>query len=679
MTTMKQRKTSIALVALLLILGACKGESPTAPAPGSGIPPGNGGTTPPTTGVSMSLTASNASPVVDSTVTVTAVVTQDGANVPNGTAVEFKSSGGGLDGTTATTLIKTTTNGVATVTLTSTVAGAVTVQATVANVTRSLTVTFGTTPQQPPPVSTAPSITSVSPAIGVPAGGQTIRITGKNFKEPVRVLFDLGGPLPVEGFVVGRTDTTIDVITPGVNLGAGQQLIADITVITQAGTANEQRVSVDDAFTFRLEQLTPRFTTATPNSGPVTGGTMVSILGDGFQAPVQVLFGAAEARVVTVDFSRIVVETPSARDTTPNGSETFTGPVDITIKNLNSQTSVVGTGGFRYIAAMDITSVHPNTGPATGGTDITIDGIGFLAPVDVFVGGQRATVLRVSGSQILARTVALPSPCSPGGGDIEVTNVNNGDTATYGSAAGELGFSFLAINPFITSASPAGGVTPGGSVTVVIRDPGVGPFGSADIRFTMLSRTLIPNPSSITNGTGSTSFTVVTPTTGFVFPTVACTISPGVNGTQLGSVEVPLTFNNLSTSCSDSTTVRINPPGPNACTQPPPSAVVTAPASTACPGLQMGSVTAASGSTVGTITVRNAGETGAATLTVTPSSNNGEFAVSGAAVSVPAGGTRDITVTFDPSATGARTGTITLTTNDPANPTIVVCVTGTGT
>jgi len=167
MTTMKQRKTSIALVALLLILGACKGESPTAPPAGSGIPPG---TTPPASGVSVTLTASNASPLVDSTVTITAVVTQDGAPVPNGTAVEFAATGGGLDGTTATSLIKTTTNGSAAVTLTSTVAGAVTVQAAVANIVKNVSVTFSTTPQQPPPVSTAPSITSVTPALGFPSG-----------------------------------------------------------------------------------------------------------------------------------------------------------------------------------------------------------------------------------------------------------------------------------------------------------------------------------------------------------------------------------------------------------------------------------------------------------------------------------------------------------------------------
>src|SRR5215210_7588481 len=112
MNEFRQRKSWIVLMAVLLLFAACKGESPTAPPPGGGIPPG--GTTPPT-GVNLVLTTSSANPLVDSTVTVTATVTNNGQPVPNGTAVEFSSSAGVLNGG-GTSTIKTTTNGVATVT-----------------------------------------------------------------------------------------------------------------------------------------------------------------------------------------------------------------------------------------------------------------------------------------------------------------------------------------------------------------------------------------------------------------------------------------------------------------------------------------------------------------------------------------------------------------------------------
>jgi hypothetical protein len=89
MKAMRQQKTGIALLALVLIFGACKGESPTAPPPGGGPGPN-----PTPTGTTLTLTASNATPVVDSVVTVTAVVTQNGAPAPDGTAVEFQANGG---------------------------------------------------------------------------------------------------------------------------------------------------------------------------------------------------------------------------------------------------------------------------------------------------------------------------------------------------------------------------------------------------------------------------------------------------------------------------------------------------------------------------------------------------------------------------------------------------------
>jgi hypothetical protein len=626
------------------------------------------------------ITASSTEPAVDGTVTITASVTQNGQPVPNGTAVEFSATGGGLDGTTQRAVIKTTTNGLATVQLTSTTPGAVTVRVVVGNVSRNVVVTFKTTapPDQPP--STAPTITSVTPGIGRPSGGEIIRITGTNFRTPLRVLFDIGQALPVEATVVSSTLTTIDVITPSVNLGAGQQLEGDIIVLTQAGTATEQRAERENAFIFRNEQLTPRFSTASPNSGPVTGGTRVTIFGDGFQAPVQVLFGAAEARVINVDFNQIIVEAPAGRDTSETGSGTVVGPVPITIRNINSQTAVTAAGAFRYVAAMDITNFRPIVGPATGGTDVVIDGIGFVSPVDVNIAGVRATVLEVTGTRILARTGPLPSSCSSVvGGTVMVTNANNGDHDIHGDAADEESFTYVPVPALITQVTvPGAGATPGSTVFVTVRDPGVGILGNADIRFQVLGRTIIPSPNRITNGTGQQEFGVALPLTGFTFPTVACTVSPGVVGSRLGPVEVPITFTNITTGCLGTSTVLVNPPGENACTQAPPQAAVTAPAS-GCANAT--AVNGGSGSTI--ITFRNNAAAGGQTLNVAAAAptgaNAGEFAIAPLNITIAPGGTQSFTVTFSPTAVGTRSGNVAFTTNDPANGTINVCLTGTST
>ncbi len=677
MKAMRQQKSWMALLALLFLFASCKGESPTAP-PTSTSGPGPT----PSTGTTVTLTASNANPVVDSVVLITAAVTINGQPAPDGTAVEFASTGGSFSATEiVTSVLRTTTNGIATVQLRSTVAGSIRVQAAVGSVSRTVDVLFRLDPTPPLPETPVPTITSVTPNIGLPSGGERILIVGKNFKEPVRVLFNTGAALPVEAFVVSRTDTAIEVLTPSVNLGAGQQLISDIIVITQAGTASEARAELADSFTFRNDVLTPRIGTATPNSGPVTGGTRVTIFGDGFQSPVQVLFGAAEARVVTIEFSQIIVESPAARDTSDNGSGTVTGPVSITVRNINSGTETTLGAGFRYVAAMDITSFRPLLGPATGGTDVVIDGIGFLSPVDVTIAGVRAVVLQVTGTRLLVRTGPLPSSCTGASGSILVTNVNNGDFEDFSAES----FTYIPVLPMITSTSPDPAV-PGESLTVTVRDPGLGPLGAADIRFDVGGRTLIPNPDRITTGAGIQAFSMSLPLTGFTFPTVACDAGGGLIGTRLGDAEVDLTFRNLSNSCSTSTTIFVTlPPGvANPCVPPPPQATVTNPANTSCPGLDFGDVDVDAGATTRNITIANTAPPGSANLVFpAPTLTSGTaFSIGtppgGYPVSVAPGGSVNIPVSFDPAVVGIDQGNVRITTNDPARPTINVCVTGNG-
>lgn len=545
MNRYKTKLVWVGLLALLLILGGCKGESPTAPPPGGPTPPPG---TPPPAGVTIVVTASNPDPLVDSTVLITATVTDNGTPVPNGTAVEFSTNNGTFTDTQASTTIRTTTNGVATATLTSSVAGASRTTVVVNNVSRNVDVTFRARPVTTPPPNTTPTITSVTPSVGRPAGGETIRITGRNFTGPVRVLFDVGTGTPVEGFVVNRTDTTIDVITPAVNLGAGQELISRIVVITAAGSTTEQRAEIAAGFTFRNVSLTPVVSTATPNSGPVTGGTRVSILGEGFQAPVQVLFGAAEARIIEVRFNEIIVEAPPGRDTSPNGSGPITGPVGITVVNINSQTRTTFDAGFRYVAAVQVIAAGPTEGPFTGGTRVTIDGNGFVAPVAVSIGGVAAQPIDVSGTRIIAITSPLRvTSCADATGPIVVTNISNGDQAV-GPA-----FTYIVPRPTILSVNPgAEGLVPGASVTVSVANafpPG---------RFTIGSTTL-PVTGTTVNGDGTTTFQVTIPTN-VELTRQAC---PGGAGERQVATAVSILYTSLTTTCTDTLGITVNPlPGP---------------------------------------------------------------------------------------------------------------------
>jgi hypothetical protein len=678
-----QRFILLALIALLALFAGCKGESPTAPPPITGTT-GNGsgstGGTQPPTGASIALTVSTAAPFTGSISTITATVTENNVAVPNGTAVEFATTSLNANFTDTadnpTTLIRTTTGGVAKATVTSSVAGPVVVTVTVNNVTKSVTLNF----QDPiiiTPPSTAPTISSISPATGLPTGNQTVVITGTNFRVPVHVIFDPGNGLaPKEGFVTNVTPTQITVVTPAFDLGVAQQVVANVTVIIEAGTPTELRVTKTAAFTITAPVLTPVIRALNPTSGPIDGGTAVTITGDAFEAPLQVFFGSAQAQVINVQFHTIQVVTPTARDTNPNGSGTVTGPVEVRVLNVNSGKSGTLAGGFRYTAKMQITAISPTFGSALGGTDVLIDGIGFTSPVTVDVGGVRASVISVSGTEIRVRTSPTGNPCGGTTGPVIVTNVDNGDTDTSKST-----FSYIGVPAVITGVTASGTPTVGSALTVNVQNPGVGLLGSATIGFTVGGQPATVTPQIINTGSGTQAFTVIVPSN-LTFPTVACTAG-GFPGTQLASALFGVTFTNQTTSCTATqpNAITIAPPGPNACVVPPTATVTSPPASCPTPNLSPASVVAVGPAThTATITITNNGtqtlNLGAPTITPT----NAIVGVSpNTAGTVAPGATTNYTVTVDPTAAGPDGATITFTTNDPTKPTVVITVCGSGT
>jgi hypothetical protein len=536
----KQQFIFLALVALLALFAGCKGESPTAPPPltgTTGTSPGSGATQPPV-GATITLVASTNTATTGSISTITATVTQNNAPVPNGTAVEFSTTSTNANFTDTsdnpTTLIRTTTGGIAKATVTASTAGPVVVNATVNNVTKSITITFQdpTIPITPPP--TAPTITSISPATGLPTGNQQVIITGTNFRPAVRVLFDPGsGQAAKEGFVTNVTPTTITVTTPAFDLGVSQQLIVGVTVIVEAGSPTEQRVTKAAAFTYTAPVLTPVFRALSPTSGPIDGGTRIAITGDAFESPVQVFFGSASAQVLSVAFHEIDVLSPAARDTNPDGSGAKTGPVDVRILNVNSGKSVTAPAAFRYVNKMQITAITPNQGPFTGGTKFIIDGTGFDDPVTVFLDGIAASVIKVSGSEItgISSGIALTS-CADATGPVVVTNVNNGDSATG------LTWIYRVLKPVIVGVSSTT-PTPGGTALVTVAN-------AVGIPRISIGGTTAIIGGQTTNADGTTTFSVQIPVN-LKLDQVAC--PAGGNAAQPTPVDV--TYLSVTTGCSD--------------------------------------------------------------------------------------------------------------------------------
>jgi hypothetical protein len=540
-----QRFILLALIALTALFAGCKGESPTAPPPITGTN-GNGsgsnGGTPPPTGAVITLTVSTPSPFTASISTITATVTLNNAPVPNGTAVEFATTNLNASFTDTadnpTTLIRTTTNGVAKATVTSSVAGPVLVTVTVNNVTKSVTLNFQDPVNPPPPPPTAPTIASISPATGLPTGNQTVIITGTNFRVPVRVLVDPGnGQAAKEAFVTNVTPTQITIVTPAFDLGVAQQLIANITVIVEAGTPTEQRVTKSAAFTITAPVLTPVIRSLNPTSGPIDGGTSVTITGDAFEAPAQVFFGSAQAQVTNVQFHTIQVISPTARDTNPNGSGSVTGPVEVRVLNVNSGKSASAPAAFRYVNKAQITAITPDQGPFTGGTKVLIDGTGFNEPVTVYLDGIAASVIKVTPTEITAISngIALTG-CADSTGPVIVTNVDNGDSATSPTP-----WIYRVFKPAIVGVTSSV-VNPNGNAVIRVAN-------AVGIPRILIGGIAASITGQVDNGDGTTSFTILVPST---LPLTSQACPAGGAAQQQTAFDV--TYTSLTTGCTDTLT-----------------------------------------------------------------------------------------------------------------------------
>jgi IPT/TIG domain len=526
----------IALLALIAVFAGCKGESPTAPSSSTT------GTVPPTTtggasGTSIILTATPSTGVIGTLPVIAAAVTINGQPAPNGTAVEFSTTLGLFTESATSSTIRTTTNGVATVTLSLGTAGNPTVTARVADVTKTVTVTITATPTVPVPPSTAPTITSISPLFGKPQGGDTIIITGTNFREPLKVIFEFADRNPLEAFVQSVTATQIVATSPAINLSvAEQQKLATISVIVGAGTATEAKVSSATQFAYQLTVLTPVVHAVSPASGSKTGGTQITIFGSGFQSPLQAFFVGgsvpAELQINRVDFDRIIAVTPPAIASTPGS-----GLMSLRVVNINSNKEVTLSGAFKYTSPAVITALSPNEGPFTGGTRVTIDGNGFEEPVAVTFAGVGAQIFKVTGSQIIAITNGVqPSGCADVKGPTIEVNVGAQDGATGPD------FIYRVPKPVITSIVPTGGgpITPGSTVNVTV-------FNANGSGRLTLAGVDIPSGNGVLNPDGSRTFTVVVPNV--LLQTKAC---PNVAGALRDiTTSFDVSFTNPVTSCKD--------------------------------------------------------------------------------------------------------------------------------
>jgi len=206
----------------------------------------------------LSVTVSPNSPAtaaVNTTVTITTTVTQNGASVPNGTIVQFAIKSG--TGGTLSAASAPTSNGVASVTLTSaTDTAAYVVMATVGGVsTDSATITF-TDPNKPGSIAL-----SASPTTGVFAGLTPVTLTATV------------SPAAQGGTIPNGTPVTFTILTgSGTLTGGVQAAIVNTTNGVASVTLNGSAVGsvIVNAITGTAPEATARVDFAQPTQANVT-------------------------------------------------------------------------------------------------------------------------------------------------------------------------------------------------------------------------------------------------------------------------------------------------------------------------------------------------------------------------------------------------------------------------
>jgi len=151
----------------------------------------------------------------------------------------------------------------------------------------------------------------------------------------------------------------------------------------------------------------PTIGSLSTHAGPVKGGNAVTITGSGFSRVTSVIFGSVRGTGVKVaSSSELSVRAPAG------ASAHY-----ITVLTARGGASgLTGRSIYNYLPAPSLTSVNPHSGPAGGGTTVTITGANFAFVRSAYFGPKRGSHLVV----ISSSRIRIVSPAGTGTVDVFV-------------------------------------------------------------------------------------------------------------------------------------------------------------------------------------------------------------------------------------------------------------------
>lgn len=282
------------------------------------------------------------------------------------------------------------------------------------------------------------SVDSVVPSRVPTDGGVEVEIRGDGFREPTAVSIGGNSALRLE-----RVDESLlrAVVPPG-KAGA-----ADVRVTTPDASALV-RQGIEYFEPLDIERVSPA-------SGTTAGGQSVTVHAKGLKDDAEVYFDGTRARRTDIDVNAgtVTVQTP------PHAA----GLVDVSVRTGDGADLMEDAFLYRSGDAAGLAAVHPDFGPAAGGTEVLLVGTGFdVQGLTVKFGGATATIQQKQPTWV---TVKTPKG-TPGTVDVSVHG---------GSGSGEIarladGFEYRE-DIWVDAVNPSSGPAAGGT-TVEIRGSG---------------------------------------------------------------------------------------------------------------------------------------------------------------------------------------------------------------
>ncbi|MBT0771396.1 IPT/TIG domain-containing protein [Kineosporia sp. J2-2] len=281
----------------------------------------------------------------------------------------------------------------------------------------------------------APTVSSIAPTHGPLAGGTSVTVTGTGFTSQSVVKVD--GTARPTTYV---SPTEVDFVTPA-HAGGNATITVDNGSTSGTGSAT---------FTYG----DPNATSMTPTSGPITGGTSVTVSGTDLDQVTSVDVGGTAGTITAQPASGT-----SLTFTTP--ANLSVGPATVTLSGPGSSTTSPGAFSYNLIGGVAPLALvmNPTTGPIAGGTQVTIGGLFVGTPTGVEFGGVPGT-----GFSYTAGTITVNTPPGTAPGDVGVTVLYSGGVT---SSVLTSTFTYTAGAPTIGSLNPTGGPLTGGTTVTV--------------------------------------------------------------------------------------------------------------------------------------------------------------------------------------------------------------------